>query len=75
MFLFLPCQKKKREKPRPFLGSKNVIEIPYLFDRPSETSIFAFEKKLPKSIVRGEDAFFDRPARHHAKNFHDSTTR
>jgi hypothetical protein len=68
--------KRKKEKAQTqFLRSKNVIEIPYLFDRPSETSIFAFEKKLPKSIVRGEDAFFDRPARHHAKNFHDSTTR
>jgi hypothetical protein len=79
MFLFLPWQKKNREKPRPrprprpFLGSKNVIEIPYLFDRPSETSIFAFEKRSRKAWSGG--MLFLIVPHTYAKNFHDSITR
>jgi hypothetical protein len=65
--------KRKKEKAQTkFLRSKNVIEIPYLFDRPSETSIFAFEKKVPKSMVRGGMLFLIVP--HSSTREETSTT-
>ena len=72
MFPFLPCEKKMGKAQTQFLRSKNVIEIPYLFDRPSETSIFAFEKKGPKSMVRGGMLFLIVP--HNSTREETSTT-